>query len=142
MVWLASIVSEGDHRLKCVQGWAAGRLMTLTLCLGGRHLRELDFSDDRLCLVLDHLGQNDEAWGASEREQTATLRRVDDVKPRRVRLDSTTATSSVAVTEDGLFQFGRSKERRDTLPTVFPTASRSRARTAPSGKNSAWSCNR
>ena len=118
VVWLAYILSEGDHRLNGVQGWAAGLLMTLTLCQGGRHLRELDFSDDRLCRVLDHLGQDDEAWGAYEREQSATLLRVYDLKPRRVRIDSTTAKSYVAVTEDGLFQFGHSKEHRADLPQL------------------------
>ena len=29
--WLAYILSEGDHRLNSVQGWAAGLLMTLAI---------------------------------------------------------------------------------------------------------------
>jgi transposase len=118
VVWLAYLLSEGDHRLNSVQGWAAGLWMTLSVCLGALGLRELDFSDDRLCLVLDGLGRDDAAWEAYEREQNATLLRVYDLKARRVRIDSTTAKSYVAVTEDGLFQFGHSKEHRPDLPQL------------------------
>ena len=106
VVWLAYILSEGDHRLNSVQGWAAGRLMTLDICLKTIGLRELDFSDDRLCMVLNCLGQN-----------TTTIR-VYNMKARRIRIDSTTAKSYVAVTEDGLFQFGHSKEHRPDLPQL------------------------
>ena len=116
--WLAYILSEGDHRLNSVQGWAAGLLMTLAVCLKTVSLRDLDFSDDRLCLVLDHLGRDDSAWESYESEQISTLLRVYDLKARRVRIDSTTAKSYVAVTEDGLFQFGHSKEHRPDLPQL------------------------
>jgi transposase len=116
--WLAYILSEGDHRLNSVQGWAAGLLMTLAICLKTVSLRDLDFSDDRLCLVLDHLGRDDAAWESYESKQIATLLRVYDLKARRVRIDSTTAKSYVAVTEGGLFQFGHSKEHRPDLPQL------------------------
>ena len=116
--WLAYLLSEGDHRLNSVQGWAAGLLMTLAICLKTVSLRDLDFSDDRLCLVLDHLGRDDAAWESYESKQIATLLRVYDLKARRVRIDSTTAKSYVAVTEGGLFQFGHSKEHRPDLPQL------------------------
>jgi transposase len=118
VVWLAYLLSEGDHRLNSVQGWAAGLLMTLRVCLGAMNVRELDVSDDRLCLVLDRLGGDDAAWEAYEQAQTATLLRVYDLKARRVRIDSTTAKSYVGVTEGGLFQFGHSKEHRPDLPQL------------------------
>ena len=105
-VWLSYILSKGDHRMNVVQGWVAGLLATLKTCLGAPALRDLDLSDDRLCIVLDQLGQNDEAWEAYEREQNSTLLRVYDLKALRVRIDSTTAKSYVNVTEKGLFQFG------------------------------------
>jgi len=117
-VWLASILSEGDHRLNAVRGWVAGLLVTLRACLGALGLRELDFTDDRLGLALDHLGRDDAAWEAYEREQNGVLLRVYDLKARRVRIDSTTAKSYVVVTEDGLFQFGHSKEHRPDLPQL------------------------
>ena len=114
-VWLSYILSEGDHRLNSVQSWVSGLMTTLKSSLEEPDLRELDFSDDRLCQVLDYLGDGDAAWESYERDQNATLMRVYDMKARRVRIDSTTAKSYVAVTEDGLFQFGHSKEHRSDL---------------------------
>jgi hypothetical protein len=52
VAWLAYILSEGDHRLNSVQGWVARTLMTLTACMKADGLRELDFSDDRLGIIL------------------------------------------------------------------------------------------
>ena len=109
VVWLTYILSEGDHRLNSVQGWVAAILMTLTVCLKADGLRELDFSDDRLAVVVDRLGQ-DADWEAYESEQNGVLLRVYDLTVRRVRIDSTTAKSYVTVSEDGLFQFGHSKD--------------------------------
>jgi transposase len=117
VAWLAYILSEGDHRLNSVQGWAAGILLALALCLKADGLRGLDFSDDRLAVVLERLGQ-DADWEAYETEQGGMLLRVYDLQAKRVRVDSSTAKSHVAVTEDGLFQFGRSKERRPDLPQL------------------------
>jgi transposase len=117
VVWLAYILSEGDHRLNSVQGWVAGILMTLTACLKADGLRELDFSDDRLAIVLYSLGQ-DAPWEAYEPDQAGVLLRVYDLPARRVRIDSTTVKSYVTVTEDGLFQLGHSKEHRPDLPQL------------------------
>jgi hypothetical protein len=52
VVWLAYILSEGDRRLNAVQGWVAGILLALTLCLKAVGLRKLDFSDGRLAVVV------------------------------------------------------------------------------------------
>ena len=117
VVWLAYILSEGDHRLNSVQGWVAGILMTLSICLKAGGLRELDFSDDRLAAVVERLGQ-DAGWEAYESEQNGVLLRVYDLTAGRVRLDSSTVKSHVGVTEGGLFQFGHSKERRPDLPQI------------------------
>ena len=57
--WLAYILSEGDHRLNSVRDWAVGLLMTLAVCLKTVGLRDLDFSDDRLWLLLDYLGRDE-----------------------------------------------------------------------------------
>jgi transposase len=44
--------------------------------------------------------------------------RVYDLKAELVRVDSTTASGYVSVSEDGLFQFGHSKDHRPDLPQV------------------------
>jgi len=118
VVWLSYILSEGDHRLNYVQGWVAGILMTLTICWKTLQPRELDFSDDRLGMVLDCLGGNDAEWESYEIEQNSSLIRVYDLKVSRIRIDSTTAKSYIDVTENGLFQFGHSKEHRPDLPQL------------------------
>lgn len=116
-VWLAYILSEGDHRLNHVESWAEGLLITLQKCLG-RNVCALDFSDDRLARVLDALGQ-DERWDDFEVKLGQTILRVYDLKPNRARVDSTTAKSyRASVTDDGLFQFGHSKDHRPDLPQL------------------------
>jgi len=117
VVWLAYILSEGNHRLNSVQGWVAGILMTPSICQKAVGLRELDFSDDRMAIILYNLGQ-DTPWEAYETDQIGVLLRVYDLKTHRVRIDSTTVKSYATVSEDGLFQLGHSKEHRPDLPQV------------------------
>jgi transposase len=115
-VWLSHILSEGDHWLSHVEPWADQHLNCLQVCLG-QEVRRLDFSDDRLASVLDALSE-DEPWQVFERELSRHLIRVYDLRPSRVRIDSTTVSGYVQPTPDGLFQFGHSKDHRPDLPQV------------------------
>ena len=115
-VWLAHILSEGDHRMNQVQSWVAHRLHTLQLCTG-QEVQERSWSDDRLALVLDALAQP-EQWQCFETALTQRIIRVYQLNPQRVRLDSTTASGYWSVTEDGLFQLGYSKDHRPDLPQL------------------------
>src|SRR2546425_11284717 len=65
-VWIAFITSQGDHRLNQVQPWVEDNLHTLQACLG-KTVRPLDFQDDRLANILDHLTL-DGAWQDCEVE--------------------------------------------------------------------------
>lgn len=114
--WLSHILSQADHRLNHVQAWAERRLKTLCGCTG-QSVRALDFSDDRLGDVLCALS-DDEVWEPFERSLNQDLLRVYDLFPERVRLDSTSASGCWNVTEDGLFQFGHSKDHRPDLPQI------------------------
>jgi len=115
-VWLAHILSEGDHRLNQVEDWVAQRLEALSIATG-QSVRSLEWSDDRLGIVLDVLS-NDKRWSAFEADLSQRLIRVYALQPGLVRLDSTTASGHWTVTEDGLFQFGHSKDHRPDLPQV------------------------
>jgi len=116
-VWLAYILSEGDHRLNHVESWAEGLLITLNKCLHS-DVCALDFSDDRLAKVLDSLGLDDN-WDRFEVKLGQNIIRTYDLKPKRARVDSTTAKSyRTTVTDDGLFQFGHSKDHRPDLPQL------------------------
>ena len=115
-IWLTHVLSEADHRMNRVQPWAERRLETLRGC-SDVTLQVRDLADDRLADVLRHLS-DDERWRAFEQELTGHLVRVYDLKPRCVRLDSTTASSYGAVSEDGLLQLGHSKDHRPDLPQL------------------------
>jgi transposase len=114
--WLAHLLSEADHRLNQVEEWAAGRIETLSGCLGGA-VRALDFSDDRLASVLDALSA-DEEWAAFAASLNRRTLRVSDLRPERIRLDSTTASGYWQVSEDGRFQLGHSQDHRPALPPL------------------------
>src|SRR5512144_1702912 len=54
-VWIAYILSRADHRKAPVQSWAQGLHHTLEALIG-QIIRPVEFSDDRLTLVLKRLG--------------------------------------------------------------------------------------
>ena len=115
-IWLSHILSEGDHRMNHVQSWAAKRLETLNTCTR-QLVRSLDFTDDRLSIVLRTLS-DDERWATFEGALNCHLLRVYKLRPKRVRVDTTTCSGYWSVTPEGLFQFGYSKDHRPDLPQV------------------------
>lgn len=115
-VWLAHILSEGDHRMNQVQPWVAYRLQTLSSGTG-QAVQDRYWSDDRLAIVLDALS-HDQQWQHFETALNQRLIRVYQLKPQRVRLDSTTASGYWTTSEQGLFQFGYSKDHRPDLPQL------------------------
>jgi len=115
-VWLAFILSQGDHRLSHVRGQVEQRSRMLGQCTE-QAVEGLDFTDDRLADVLTALG-DDERWQDFEADLDQSHLRVYDLSPERVRVDSTTTSGYWTVTEGGLMQFGHSKDRRPDLPQV------------------------
>jgi transposase len=115
-VWISYMTSQGDHRLCGVQPWAQDHLRTLQACLG-KTVRPLDFQDDRLADMLDHLALDD-AWPDCEGDLNQHIVRVYDLPTDLFRIDTTTANSYVKVIDElGYFQFGHSKDR-DDLPQI------------------------
>lgn len=115
-IWLSSILSRGDHRLVHVEPWVAGRQIMLSQ-IGNEVVRADDFSDDRLEIVL-RLLSDDSHWTAFEAALNQHLIRVYDLRAERVHVDSTSASTYAGVNEEGLFQFGHSKDHRPDLPQV------------------------
>lgn len=114
LVWLTYVLTEGDHRLSHLQEWVKGREKILSACLK-TSIRAEDFSDDRLEIVLDLLGK-DGNWLLFDSNLTQGILRVYDLKGNLIRLDSTSGSGYWKVTQDGLFQFGHSKDHRPDLP--------------------------
>ncbi|HVB25538.1 MAG TPA: IS1634 family transposase [Ktedonobacteraceae bacterium] len=72
-------------------------------------IRETDFTDDRLTIVLRHLA--DEArWHAIEQELGKHLVRVYDLEEQPIRVDATTVSGYHEGGKDSLWQFGHSKD--------------------------------
>src|SRR5512135_812107 len=112
-VWIAYILSRADHRKSPVQSWAKQLQHTLET-LVGQPIRPVEFSDDRLTLVLKRLGVP-AAWEPLEADLWHTHCNIYALPVERVRLDATTSCGYHTVTEDGLMQLGHSKDHRPDL---------------------------
>ena len=108
VIWLAYILSKGDHRKVVVREWIEQRRsMIEQVC--GLQLRETDFTDDRLAIVLGKLSEAS-TWQVIETALSRQTLRIYQLKSACVRLDTTTVSSHHLLSEDGLFQFGHSKD--------------------------------
>jgi len=107
-IWLAHILTQSNPRKQPVQSWVRQAQATIER-ITGMQVNELDFTDDRLTLLLRRLSQP-ETWQAIETELGRSILRVYELKPERVRLDATTVSGYHASGEDTLFQYGHSKD--------------------------------
>ena len=107
-IWLAHILTQSNPRKQPVQSWVRQARETIER-ISGMQVHELDFTDDRLTLLLRRLSQP-ETWQAIETELGRSILRVYDLKAERVRLDATTVSGYHASGEDTLFQYGNSKD--------------------------------
>ncbi len=115
-VWLCYILTTGDHRLCHLEEWAEKHHVTLEACLQ-QSVRPLDFHDDRLQAMLDSFSQG-ETWSEFEHDLNSHLLRVYALEPAVARIDTTSSKTYVGVSEDGLFQYGYSSNRRPDLAQV------------------------
>jgi transposase len=107
-IWLAHILSQSNPRKQPVQAWVRQAQETIER-ITGMPVNELDFTDDRLTLLLRRLSKP-ETWQAIETELGRSILRVYELKPERVRLDATTVSGYHASGEETLFQYGHSKD--------------------------------
>ncbi len=115
LIWLSYILSVGDHRKVKVREWVNQRSYTIeTVC--DLELRETDFTDDRLGILLRRLS-DDSNWTEIETALNRNSIRVYELGLSQVRLDATTNSGYHLVTEEGLFQFGHSKDNPN-LPQI------------------------
>lgn len=113
--WCAHILSQADHCVNHVQPWSESRLLMLSQCCS-QSVRSLDFTDDRLAVVLDEFGDENK-WCSFEGALNQTLMDVYELNTEGgIRLDTTTSSGYWNITEGGLFQYGHSKDHRPDLP--------------------------
>jgi transposase len=115
-VWLVYILSEGDHRKAAVADWAARHRQTLERLLG-QPLRESEFTDDRLAILLHRLSEVS-VWHAIEAALWQKTLCIYELPLSGVRLDGTTTYGFHAPTPDSLMQVGHSKDHRPDLAQV------------------------
>jgi transposase len=110
VIWLAYIVTEGDHRKVSVETYLKGMHHTLST-LTAQVIEPLDLSDDRLSHLLTHLSKK-AYWHQIERDLNARSIEVHALSQEVIRCDATTVSGDHEVTEGGLLQFGHSKDDR------------------------------
>lgn len=81
----------------------------------GHVVRGQEWSDDRLRMVWDALS-DDQQWQPFETALNRQMARVSNLKPKRVRVESTTASGSWTATKEGRFQLGDRKDHRPDVP--------------------------
>jgi transposase len=107
-IWLAHIMSQGDHRKLTVRDWVR-QAHTMLEETTGLSIRDTDFTDDRLTIVLRKLSKA-EYWHLIERDLSRCMVRVYDLSVKRVRVDATTVSGYHSGEGGELFQFGKSKD--------------------------------
>src|SRR5881397_3642221 len=108
VIWLASILTEGDHRNVSVEAYLKGMHHTLSQ-LTAQVIEPLDFSDDRLSHLLAHLSKPT-YWHQIERDLNARSIEVYAWSQDVIRCDATTVSGEHEVTAGGLVQFGQSQD--------------------------------
>ena len=108
MIWLASILSEGDHRKVAVREYAKSMVCTLN-AITGLEIDELDFTDDRLGVLLKCLSKKS-YWEKIERELSERFIEAYELPTETVRCDATTVPGYYKIREGGLFQKGVNKD--------------------------------
>src|SRR3954470_9455066 len=105
--WIAFILSEADHRKISVQDWAK-RHHHLLESFWGLPLRPIEFSDNRLSILLRRL--NEAAWTRLEADLWQNTCQVYEIPLDCIRLDATTTYGYHQTSEEGVMQFGHSKD--------------------------------
>jgi transposase len=113
--WLAFILSEANHCKVSVEDWAQSHQHTLESLIG-QSLRPVEFSDDRLSIVLRRL--HDADWPELESDLWQATCEVYEVPLECVRVDASTTCGYHTVEPYGLMQLGHSKDHRPDLPQL------------------------
>src|SRR5467141_3771167 len=108
VIWLAYIITEGYHRNVSVETYLKGMHHTLS-ALTAQVIEPLDLSDDRLSHLLKHLSKPT-YWHQIERDLNARSIEVHALPQDVIRCDATTVSGHHEVIEEGLVQFGHSKD--------------------------------
>ena len=108
IIWLAYILSEGDHRKVSVREYINEMRLSLSE-ITGHEIKEHDFTDDRCGILLKHLSGM-KCWEKIEKELSERTIEAYKLPKRTVRCDATTLSGYHRIKKGGLFQRGVSKD--------------------------------
>jgi transposase len=118
-IWLAFIISQGDHTKYKVEGWVA-RYREVIARLTGQVISPKQFNDNRLSALLSRLS-SEKRWANFEAALWRNSVEVYELCPANPNelvsghVDSTTACGYHRPSVDGLMQRGHSKDHRPDL---------------------------
>ncbi len=115
VMWLASLVPEGDHRQVSVDTSSTGRKHTLSQ-LSNQVIEPLDCRDDRLGHLLQHV-RKPTSGHQIERDLHARRMEVSALSQEVLRCEATTVSGDHEVTEGGRWQCGQRKDE-PTRPQI------------------------
>ncbi len=108
IIWLAYILSEGDHCKVSVRDYIKDMRIILSNIMG-QEIEELDFTDDRCSILLKNLSRR-EYWEKIEKELSERTIEAFKLPKETVRCDATTVPGYHKIEKGGLFQRGVSKD--------------------------------
>ncbi|MBA2728713.1 MAG: IS1634 family transposase [Parachlamydiaceae bacterium] len=114
--WLAFILSQANHCKNAVREWA-NKIPTILGTLLESRIRDVEFSDDRLANLLDTLS-DDDSWKSFEDGLSKKCIEVYELPIETVRFDGSSAYGYHEVVENGIMQYGASKDHRPDLPQL------------------------
>jgi hypothetical protein len=100
VIWLAYLLTEGDHRQVSVAAYITGMKTTLSH-LSAQGIAPLEFSDDRLGHRLTHW-RKPPSWHQIERDWNARRMGMDDLAQDVLRWDAPTVSGDHEVPAEGL----------------------------------------
>ena len=115
IIWLAYILSEGDHRKVSVREYVKKLSVTLSSIVKQK-IDELDFTDDRLGVLLKYLSKKS-YWEKIEKDLSERTIEAYELPAGTVRCDATTVSGYHEIEQDSLFQRGVSKDN-PKLPQI------------------------
>ncbi len=115
VIWLSYILAARDHRKLSVREYVKKLSVSLSI-IAGQMIDELDFTDDRLGVLLKYLSK-DSYWNSIEQNLSECSIEAYELQKEIVRCDATTVSGHHKVTNDGLFRHGVSKDNPD-LPQI------------------------
>jgi len=112
LVFIAYILTECNHFLSPVQDWVRDHRLCLSRALGCP-VRDTDFTDDRLEILSDHLGESEVIGAQIETQMGQHIIRAYELPTDTARIDATRVSVYHQPKEgETLLRFGWNKDKR------------------------------